>query len=79
MSTARPDTRPFWLSRWWMPLFSLFLGGLMLAAFAIGGNVAGGVESFGVLALVGGAVFRSVRAARPCADSAVRAATSAGR
>jgi drug/metabolite transporter (DMT)-like permease len=36
--------------RWWIPLFSLGLGGVILAAFAIGGNVGDGLLSFGVLA-----------------------------
>jgi hypothetical protein len=30
--------RPWWQRRWSMPAFSLFLGGSMFAAFAIGGN-----------------------------------------
>jgi drug/metabolite transporter (DMT)-like permease len=37
-------------SRWWIPLLSLVLGGVILAAFAIGGNVGDGLLSFGVLA-----------------------------
>jgi hypothetical protein len=32
------QTREFWRSRWWMPGFSLFLGALLFAAFAIGGE-----------------------------------------
>jgi hypothetical protein len=35
-----------------MPLFSLLLGGLLLAAFAIGGNVGDGLAAFGVMAAV---------------------------
>ena len=44
--------RPFWRSRWWMPAFSLGLGLIVFGAFAIGGNVADGLKSFGVLALL---------------------------
>jgi hypothetical protein len=39
-------------SRWWLPAVSLVLGVLMLAAFAIGGDTAGGLQSFGVMAAV---------------------------
>jgi hypothetical protein len=28
--------KPFWRSRWWTPLFSLALGAIVFAAFAIG-------------------------------------------
>jgi hypothetical protein len=42
--------RPWWRSRWWMPLFSLLLGGLIFAAMAIGGDVGGGLGGFGVMA-----------------------------
>ena len=37
METAMRD-KPFWRSRWWLPLFSLALGGAMFAAYAIGGD-----------------------------------------
>jgi hypothetical protein len=40
-------------SRWWTPLFALFLGGVMLAAMWIGGDPRSGVYSFFVLAGVG--------------------------
>lgn len=53
MSEAR---RPFWRSRWWMPAFCLFLGGLVLAAFVIGGNTADGVGGLALMAALG-AVF----------------------
>ena len=43
-------------SRWWMPLFSLFLGAIMFAAFAIGGSAGDGVFAFGVMAVLA-AVF----------------------
>ncbi|HEX8104238.1 MAG TPA: hypothetical protein VF533_16595 [Solirubrobacteraceae bacterium] len=48
--------RPFWRSRWWMPLFALSLGGLLLGAMAVGGDTAGGLKGFAVLAAVA-AVF----------------------
>src|SRR6188472_3649592 len=41
-------------SRWWMPLFSLFLGAVMFAAFAIGGSVGDGVYAFAVMAVLAG-------------------------
>lgn len=43
-------------SRWWMPLFSLALGAIMFAAFAIGGTLADGAMAFGVMAVLA-AVF----------------------
>jgi hypothetical protein len=49
MQTASRD-KPFWRSRWWMPLFSLALGAAMFAAFAIGGDAGQGAISFGVMA-----------------------------
>ena len=39
-------------SRWWMPLFSLALGAIMFAAFAIGGSAGDGVFAFAVMAAV---------------------------
>ena len=44
-------------SRWFLPLFALFLGGAMFAAQAIGGNPGSGLVSFGVLALTGALVL----------------------
>src|SRR3712207_8642926 len=44
--------RPFWRSRWWMPAFSLLLGGLVAAAFALGGNPSDGLRSFAEMAAV---------------------------
>ena len=43
-------------SRWWMPLFSLGLGAIMFAAFAIGGSPGDGVFAFAVMAVLA-AVF----------------------
>ena len=40
-------------SRWTLPLFSVFMGGVLLAAAAYGGNARDGVWMFGVLALFG--------------------------
>jgi len=53
-------TREPMRSRWFMPLFSLFLGGLMFAAFAIGGDTAGGAISFAIMAVLA-AVFAFAR------------------
>ena len=39
-------------SRWWMPLFSLFLGAIMFTAFAIGGSVGDGLYAFAVMAVL---------------------------
>ena len=44
-------------SRWFMPLFALFLGGLMFAAQAIGGHPGAGLVSFAVLAFTGALVL----------------------
>jgi hypothetical protein len=44
--------KSFWRSRWWMPAFSLGLGLVVVAAFAIGGNVSDGLASFAVMALL---------------------------
>ena len=44
-------------SRWFLPLFAVFLGGLMFAAQAIGGHPGAGLVSFGVLALTGALVL----------------------
>ena len=50
MQTSR--RRPWWRSRWWMPLVSLALGGLVLAAMAIGGDAGGGLKGFAIMAAV---------------------------
>ncbi len=52
----RTTRRPWWRSRWAMPLFLLALGALIFAAMAIGGNPDEGAGSFGVMA-VAAAVF----------------------
>jgi hypothetical protein len=51
MQMASRD-KPFWRSRWWMPLFSLALGAAIFAAFAIGGDAGQGALSFAVMAAV---------------------------
>jgi len=56
MQTAT-RSKPFWRSRWWMPLFSLALGAAMFVAFAIGGDLGGGVFSFGVMAALAALFF----------------------
>jgi drug/metabolite transporter (DMT)-like permease len=57
METTMRDKRPFWRSRWWMPLFTLALGGAMFAAYAIGGDAGEGVFAFGVMAAVAALFF----------------------
>jgi hypothetical protein len=42
--------RPFWRSRWWMPLFALALGVAIFAAYAIGDEPGVGLGGFGVMA-----------------------------
>jgi hypothetical protein len=56
METAMRD-KPFWRSRWWMPLFSLALGAAFLAAYAIGGDAGEGVFAFGVMAALAALFF----------------------
>jgi hypothetical protein len=56
MQTASRD-KPFWRSRWWMPLFSLALGAAIFAPFAIGGDAGEGVFAFGVMAAVAALFF----------------------
>jgi hypothetical protein len=48
MPTA--TSNPLYRNRWWMPLFSLFLGTLMLVAFWIGDSITEGIVSFGIMA-----------------------------
>jgi hypothetical protein len=52
MRTEASSQDMWWRSRWWMPLFSLVLGAVVFAAFAIGGNGDEGAKAFGVLAVV---------------------------
>ena len=51
MTTA--TDRPIYRSRWWMPSVCLVIGLLMLGAFAIGGDVEGGLISFAIMAGLG--------------------------
>ncbi len=44
-------------SRWFLPLFAVFLGGLMFAAQAIGGHPGAGLVSFGILVFTGALVL----------------------
>jgi hypothetical protein len=46
----------WWRSRWWAPLYSLGLGAIVFAAFAIGGNAGDGAKAFALFAVVA-AVF----------------------
>ena len=50
MRTA--TSKPIYRSRWYMPAFSVFLGLLMLGAFAIGGDVGDGLFALGVMVLL---------------------------
>ena len=47
MRTA--PSKPLYRSRWYMPAFSVFLGLLMLGAFALGGDVGDGLAALGVM------------------------------
>jgi hypothetical protein len=47
MRTA--TSKPIYRSRWYMPAFSVFLGLLMLGAFALGGNAGDGLAALGVM------------------------------
>ena len=44
-------------SRWFLPAFAVFLGGLVFAAQAIGGHPGSGAVSFGILAFTGALVL----------------------
>jgi len=48
MPTA--TSKSLYRQRWWMPVFSLFLGTLMLVAFWIGDSITEGLVSFGIMA-----------------------------
>ena len=52
-------------SRWFMPLFALFLGGLMFAAQAIGGHPGAGLVSFAgtvvIVAIIAGFLVEVAR------------------
>jgi hypothetical protein len=50
----RTETRrPWWRSRWWIPLFSLFLGTLILLASWLGDATGEGLYGFAIMALFG--------------------------
>src|SRR3954452_21437783 len=49
-TTAR---RPWWRSRWWIPLFSLFLGALILLASWLGDSTREGLFGFAIMTLFG--------------------------
>jgi hypothetical protein len=42
----------WWRSRWWAPLYSLALGALVFAAFAIGGNAGDGAKAFALFVVI---------------------------
>ena len=47
----------WWQSRLWAPLYSLAIGALVIAAFAIGGNGGDGAKAFGLFVVVGALFF----------------------
>src|SRR4051812_18006198 len=47
--------RPWWRSRWWMPAFTLGLGVVVFAAFALGGNAADGAKAAAVFVVLAAA------------------------
>jgi len=46
-------SRPITRSKWFMPLFSLGMGGIVLAALWLGGNPGAGLVSLGLMAAFG--------------------------
>jgi MFS family permease len=56
-----PTMREVTHSRWYMPGFCLFLGAVMLAAFAVGGNSVSGLVCFGIMAALGLVCLLGVR------------------
>ena len=42
----------WWRSRWWAPLYSVGLGAIVFAAFAIGGNAGDGAKAFALFLVV---------------------------
>jgi len=55
MRTA--PSKPLYRSRWYMPAFSVFLGLLMLGAFAIGGDVGDGLFALGVMVVLAAGIL----------------------
>ena len=53
MPTATNNRRPFYRSRWWLPLFSVSMGLVFLAAYTIGGDVGGGLWALGIMTATG--------------------------
>ncbi len=53
--------RPWWRSRWWTPSFSLFLGVLIFAALALGGEPDDGALGFAVMAVLAAAFLLGSR------------------
>jgi hypothetical protein len=53
--------RPWWRSRWWTPSFSLFLGVLIFAALALGGEPEDGALGFAVMAVLAAAFLLGSR------------------
>lgn len=51
-SLRRGRTGPAWRSRWCAPVTSLALGALLLGAFALGGDLPGGLRALVVMAVL---------------------------
>ena len=49
--------KPIYRSRWYMPAFSVFLGLLMLGAFAIGGDLGDGLFALGVMVVLAAGIL----------------------
>jgi hypothetical protein len=47
----------WWRSRWWAPAYSLALGAIVFAAFAIGGNPGDGAKAFALFAAIAGVFY----------------------
>ena len=55
MRTA--TSKPLYRSGWYMPAFSVFLGLLMLGAFAIGGDLGDGLFALGVMVVLAAGIL----------------------
>jgi hypothetical protein len=52
-----PTTPSYMRSRYFMPLFCLALGAIVLAAFAIGGDLVSGLESLALFAVIAAVAY----------------------
>jgi hypothetical protein len=55
--TQMDPRRSWWANRWFLPGFSLLLGGAMWVAFWAGGAAIQGAYSFGVMAILGAVIL----------------------